>query len=260
MIIDMHAHIYPDKIALKASESIEHFYDIHVGYDGRVSTLLQLGRESGVDRFLVHSVATMPGQVGHINDFIINAVKENPQNFVGFAALHPDYSDIPGEVDRIIKAGLKGIKLHPDFQKFNIDDERVFPLYECIEGRIPVLFHTGDKRYGFSKPRRVLNIMKRFPRLEIIGAHFAGYSEWDDAAEILGGSGVYVDTSSSMFWLTPEHTRRLIDAYGADRVMFASDYPMWSPKDELERLAKVDLTQEERELILHGNAERLFGL
>ncbi len=259
MIIDTHAHIFPDKIAAKASDSISKFYDIPMDSDGTVSTLLELGREAGVDRFVVHSVATVPGQVEHINDFIMKSVNEYPDKLIGFATLHPDYDNIPLEVDRIIAGGLKGIKLHPDFQNFLIDEERAYAIYECVEGRLPILFHMGDSRYEYSKPQRLANILQRFPKLTVIGAHFAGYSEWDMAAEILKGYNIYVDTSSSLFKLTPEQARRLIDIYGVDHVLFASDYPMWKPADELKKIARIQLSQEEREQIFYKNALRLFG-
>lgn len=260
MIIDTHAHIFPDKIAAKASDSISKFYDIPMDSDGTVSTLLRLGLEAGVDRFLVHSVATVPAQVEHINNFIISSVKEHPDKLIGFATIHPDYDNIPHEVERIIDSGLRGIKIHPDFQRFCIDDEHAFSLYECIEGRLPILIHMGDSRYEYSKPARLANILKRFPKLTVIGAHFAGYSEWDDAAKILEGSGIYVDTSSSLFKISPEKARSLIDIYGVDHVLFASDYPMWKPADELKKIARIHLNEEERELILYKNAVRLLNI
>lgn len=260
MIIDTHAHIYPDKIAIKAAKSIEHFYDIPVVNDGCVSTLLRLGDEAGVDRFLVHSVATTPEQVESINNFIISSVNAHPDRFVGFCTMHQNYADPGREIDRILAAGLRGIKLHPDFQEFNIDDEKAFPIYEAAEGRLPILFHMGDTRYEYSKARRLLTVIKRFPKLKVIGAHFAGYSEWEESAKILGGTGIWVDTSSSLEWLSPDRARELIDAYGTDRVMFASDYPMWRPQDELAKLSRIPMSDEERERILYKNAAGLLGI
>ncbi len=259
MIFDTHAHIYPDKIAEKASKSIEHFYDVSVDNDGRVSTLLELGDRAGIDRFVVHSVATVPEQVESINNFIIKEATEHADRFIGFATLHPDYANPGAEIDRVIAAGLKGIKLHPDFQKFLIDEERAFAIYEAAEGRLPILFHMGDKRYEYSKASRLAAILDRFPKLQVIGAHFAGYSEWEESAKVLQGRGVYVDTSSSLEWISPELARRLIDMYGADKVMFASDYPMWRPEDELKKLSRIPMTDEEREMILYKNAATLLN-
>lgn len=260
MIIDSHTHIYPDKIALKASKGIENFYEMPVRFDGTVSKLLELSDRAGITRSLVHSVATTPEQVTHINDFLISAVNAQKGRFIGFCAMHQDFPDPGREIDRMIDAGFKGIKLHPDFQRFMIDDECAFPIYEAAEGRVPILIHMGDTRYEYSKARRLYNVIQKFPRLQFIGAHFGGYSEWHEAADILQGTGIYVDTSSSLEWLDPDETRKLIDIYGVEHVLYASDYPMWDPGSELERLLRTPMTDDERELILHGNAERLLNL
>lgn len=259
MIIDAHAHIFPDKIAEKAVGGIGGFYGMKVDYDGTLGTLLRESGEAGVDRFIVQSVATVPAQVTAINNFIAASVERYPDKLIGFGALHPDFEDIAGETERIISLGLKGIKLHSDFQQFNIDDERAFPIYEVAEGRLPILFHVGDNRYDRSSPERLLRVVKRFPKLTVIGAHFAGWSMWDRGVDLFEHSGIYTDCSSSLYAMTPEHAAELIRKIGADRVMWGTDYPMWSAKDELERFAKLPLTDEERRLILSENALRLIG-
>lgn len=260
MIIDAHAHIFPDKIAEKAAAGISGFYDnMPVRYNGMLSTLLEEGAEAGVDRFLVQSVATVPEQVTSINNFIAACVREYPEKLIGFGALHPDFPDIAGETERIISLGLKGIKLHSDFQRFNIDDERAYPIYEAAEGRLPILFHCGDPRYDFSSPKRLKNVVKRFPKLTVIGAHLCGWSKWDEAVELFEHSGVYTDCSSSLYALTPERAAEIFRRIGTDRVMWGTDYPMWSAKDELQRFAAVPLTENERESILCHNVLRLLG-
>ena len=260
MIIDAHAHIFPDKIAAKASDGISDFYGgMKVRFDGTLDALFREGESAGVTRFIVQSVATVPAQVTAINNFISESVRKFPEKLIGFGAMHPDFPEIGKEVERIISLGLKGIKLHSDFQQFNIDDERAFPIYEAAEGRLPILFHLGDPRYDFSTPERLMNVVKKFPRLTVIGAHFAGWSMWDRAVELFQHSGIYTDCSSSLYAMTPEHAAELIRKIGADRVMWGTDYPMWSARDELELFAKVPLTDEERELILYKNALTLIG-
>lgn len=260
MIIDAHAHIFPDKIAEKAAAGISSFYDgMKMEYDGKLSTLIREGKAAGVDKFIVQSVATVPEQVTSINNFISKSVSEHPDELIGFGALHPDFPDIEKETEHIISLGLRGIKLHSDFQQFNIDDERAFPIYEAAEGRLPILFHIGDSRYDYSSPKRLLKVVKRFPKLVVIGAHFAGWSEWDEGAELFSHSGIYTDCSSSLYAMSPEHAAKLIREIGVHHVMWGTDYPMWSYKDELDRFAKIPLTDEERSLILSGNALRMLN-
>lgn len=260
MIIDAHAHIFPDKIAEKATAGIGGFYGMEMEYNGTLETLLKEGGEAGVDRFIVQSVATVPTQVISINNFIAQSVEKYPDKLIGFGTMHPDFEDISGEIERIDALGLKGIKLHSDFQQFNIDDEKAFPIYENAQKRgLPILFHIGDKRYDYSSPERLLNIVKKFPNLTVIGAHFAGWSMWDKGAELFNHSGIYTDCSSSLYAMPPEHAADLIRKIGVHRVMWGTDYPMWSAKEELERFDRLPLTDRERELILSENALRLIG-
>ena len=260
MIIDAHVHIFPDKIAETASKGISDFYDITVQYDGKLSTLLEIGDHAGVDKFVVQSPATVPQQVESINNFIYQSVQEHPDRLIGFMTLHPDYEDIDAEVTRAIAMGLKGVKLHPDFQKFNIDDPKAFCIYESIQGRLPLLVHMGDFRYEYSKPSRMAKVMELFPKLDVIGAHFGGWSEWSNAAEVFQGKRLWVDTSSTMYELPPEKIRELISLYGVDKVLFGTDYPMWDAKDELELLSCIGLSSEDLERILHANIEELLNL
>ena len=261
MIIDAHAHVYPEKISASAVESIADFYDIPVVNNGTLKTLIQRGDEAGIDKFLIHSVATVPQQVPNINNFLLACINEYPDRLIGFMAMHPEYKDISGEIDRAMKLGMKGIKLHPDFQKFAIDDSVAYPIYEAAEGRLPILFHTGDYRYSYSEPFRVVNIMKKFPDLKIIGAHLGGWSQWDDAVKELAGSkNLWVDSSSTSYAMSKEKFRSLIEVFGTDRVLFASDYPMWFPGEELKHLRSLGLSEEDLEKILHKNLEELLGL
>lgn len=260
VIIDAHAHIFPDKIAEKAAGRISSFYGgMKVRYDGTLGTLLREGGAAGVAKFVVQSVATVPAQVRPINDFIAESVRQYPDKLLGFGALHPDYPDIEGEVERIISLGLRGVKLHSDFQQFNIDDESAFRIYEaCERAGLPILFHVGDNRYDFSAPERLFRVVKRFPKLTVIGAHLAGWSKWDKGAALFEHSGIYADCSSSLYAMSPEHAAELIRMIGVDHVMWGTDYPMWDAAEELERFDKLPLGVTEREMILSGNMLRLL--
>ena len=173
-IIDAHCHIYPDKIAQKAANSTGVFYDIPMCLDGKISTLLDYGEKAGIEHFLVQSVATTPKQVSSINNFIADSVAKGDGKFTGLGTLHPDSEDIESDVNEIISLGLKGVKLHPDIQKFKIDDYRMLKIYELCEGRLPILVHTGDHRYDFSNPNRMVPILDIYKDLTVIGAHFGG--------------------------------------------------------------------------------------
>ena len=232
-------------------------------FDGKISTLLEDCSDAGVEKCLVHSVATNNDQVTKINDFIKTSVDNANGMFIGFCTLHPSMSakEIEAEVDRVISLGLKGVKLHPDCQKFAIDDPCAMQMYEIIDGRLPILLHTGDSRYDYSGPERFRNAAKRFPRQKMIGAHLGGYSEWDHAVKVLAGlENVWYDECSSLSFITPEKAKEYIEIYGYDRVFFGTDYPMWRAKDELEKFDRIDLADEQREKILWKNLNDFLDL
>ena len=123
-IIDAHCHIYPDKIAQRAADSTGHFYDLTPFSDGKISTLLEMGEKFGIDHFVVQSVATSASQVSSINKFIANAVSQSAGKFTGLGTLHPDSENLEADVDEIIGLGLKGVKLHPDYQDFFVNEKK----------------------------------------------------------------------------------------------------------------------------------------
>ncbi len=255
---DTHAHIYPGKIAEKATASVGDFYHVDMLNVGLPHVLAQRGGAAGIDRFLVCSVATKVEQVRSINEFIEKKCGEYPQ-FTGLAAWHQEVRDMEAELDDIQSRGLKGIKLHPDFQKFFIDDENMLPFYEEANRRgLPILFHMGDNRTDFSSPRRLMNVLEKLPELTCIAAHFGGYTEWEEARRVLKGTNVFVDTSSSLFALTKEQARKCIEHFGVEHTMFGTDFPMWDPKEEVERFFALELSEEENRRILYDNFARLF--
>ena len=252
-IIDFHAHIYPSKIAEKASNSTGEFYNITPAHIGTGEELLSVGKTAGISEFVLLPVATKPEQVHHINNFILDEVKEHSE-FHGFGTLHPDSENILAETEFIIKSCLQGIKLHPDTQRFNMDDRRLFEIFDYIQGKIPLLVHCGDKRFDYSHTRRLKNIINNFPRLQIIAAHLGGWSIFEEAFEILKNTECFLDISSTMMFLSPEQVTRFIHGYGAERILFGTDFPLWSPNDEVCRFRKLNLTAEEFERIAYKNA------
>ena len=261
-IINAHAHIYPEKIAQKATDTIGVFYDIKMQMPaGTSERLIEDGKRAGITGYVVHSVATTAHQVRSINEFLKREVSAHPE-FIGFIALHQDLTeeDIEREIDWAIENGFKGIKLHPDFQKFFIDDEEVEKFYRAASGKLPILFHIGDDRYDFSKPERLVRIAKKYPDTTFIAAHFGGYRCWEDAQLYRGLDNVYFDTCSSLPFITPEKAKEIIDMLGADRFFFATDFPMWDSASELERFKTIPLTNAEREMIYSANIKKLLKL
>ena len=258
--MDAHCHVYPAAIAAKAAGATDAFYGVTSACDGTVDMLLEKEFAAGVDHCVIQSVATTPKQVKSINEFIARTVAEGEGKFTGLGTLHPDSADIKGDVEHILELGLKGVKMHPDIQAFKIDDYRCLKIYElCEKYHLPVLLHTGDDRYDYSNPNRLLPVLEIYKDLTFIGAHLAGYSIWEEACDKLGNApNLMVDCSSSFFRLSTEKAEELIRRWGADRVLFGTDYPMWAADKELATLMSMHFSEEEFKKILWDNAYNLF--
>ena len=259
-LLDIHTHIYPTAIAQKAAASIREFYELDTHeMDGTADTLLAKGTQAGIDRFVVLPVAMRPDRTRHINDFILEQVAAQPR-FVGFGTVHAAMENITDEVEYIMEKGLRGIKMHPDFQTFGIDDPRLFPAYEAISGRIPVMLHMGDQRYDYSHPARLKHLLELFPNLQVIAAHFGGYSMYETAYELLNKTNCVFDVSSSLMFMGDGVAERYIRAFGAERMAFGTDYPLWDPEAETRRFLQLKLTDAEFDQIGHKTAERILKL
>lgn len=261
-IIDFHNHIYPEKIARKATDAVGAFYDFQVmERTGTVEELITSHKEAGIDTCVVHAVATAPHQVQTVNDYVAKVAFENKGSIYAFGSLHQDYECKIEEIDRCISMGLKGIKLHPDTQQFNVDDDRLLEAYDYMQGKLPLLLHAGDYRYDFSHPRRIKRICEMFPDLLVIAAHFGGWSVWDEAVEnLLDIENCMVDTSSTSGFTTPEKFAELIHTFGEDRLLFGTDFPMWDTKLELDRFMAVKLNDSQREKIFYKNAANILKI
>ena len=260
-IIDIHTHIYPEKIAQKATESVRDFYELEgsIQMNGTVDMLLQRGQEAGISQFVVLPVSNTPNRVRHINEFLLKQAQAH-DCFIGFGTVHAEMDGITDEAEWILNNGLRGIKMHPDSQRFNIDDPRLFPVYEIVQGKIPLLLHMGDPRYDYSHPRRLREILKIFPRLQVIAAHFGGYSMPKTAKELLWDTDCVFDISSAMMFMEPGEAEKYINSYGAERMAYGTDYPLWDPVTEVNRFLQLKLTDAQFEQIAHKTAERIFNL
>ena len=261
-VLDCPCHVYPERIAERATAAVGAFYDIHMDVEnGTTVGLLTACEGAPIKRFVIHSVATRADQVRSINDFVADECAAHPE-FTGFMTLHQDLTDdeLQTEIDHACERGLRGIKLHPDTQQVDMDDPRLMRVYEIAQARkLPMIIHTGDYRYDYSHPRRMKRILRDFPDLVVNAAHFGGWSIFDLAVEYLEDENCFMDMSSSMALIGRRRTRELTRLHGTDRIMFGSDFPMWSPTAELDEFVAAGFSDAELENLLRNNALRFLG-
>lgn len=261
-VIDVHTHVYPPKIAEKAVDATGGFYGVGHEQSGLTKDLYACMDAAGIDVSLIHSVATTPKQVGAINEFLAETANASGGKLVGLGTLHPDSPDQAADVRHLAGLGLCGVKLHPEIQGYAVDDARSLRICAlCEEAGLPLLLHAGDRRYDCSNPNRLIPMLRQFPRLKVIGAHLGGWSIYEEAAkQLVGIENLWFDCSSTFYWLEPVRAKALIRMLGTDRVMFGSDYPMWTPENELQTLFDLGFTDSELENILSKTAQAVFGL
>lgn len=258
--IDIHTHIYPNAIADRAAKSIRDFYRLDgESMDGTVDMLLKQGSSVGITKYLTLPVAVKPEQVPSINNYIHSQTLEH-DCFLGFGTVHANMEDIVAESDRIAAMGLKGIKIHPDCQRFDIDDPRLYPLYEAVQGRLPMMIHMGDIKFDHSHPARLRRVLKMFPQLQVCAAHFGGHTMYETAREHLSDTSCIMDISSTLMFMEKGQAEHYINHYGAERLAFGTDYPVWDPACEIQRFLSLNITQEQREQIAYKTAERFLNL
>lgn len=256
-IVDIHAHAFDDKIALKATENLHHYYEIPPVSDGRLIYLQESAKENRIDKLVVCATATKPKQVQMINEYISGLVSDS---VIGFGTLHCEYDEIDAEIARMKTLGLSGIKFHPIFQNFKIDCEKAMQMFEKIGDKFPVLIHVGDKNEDGATPKRLANVIKELPQITFIAAHLGGYAEWEEAKKYLIGKNLYIDTSSSVRFLPPQDATAIIREHGVDRVLFGTDYPLSNHQFEFQCMEKLRLENDEYEKIYWENAYKLLNL
>lgn len=259
-IIDAHAHIFPEKIAENATANTGVFYNLPMSGCGVSRNLIESGNKIGVTRYLVCSTATKHQQVQSINNFIANECSEN-SCFIGFGTAHPDSQNVEADIKQIKELGLYGVKIHPDFQMFDMDSKDAYKIYEMIEGELPILIHCGDSRYEYSAPKKLANLHRDFPKLKVLAAHLGGYERWDEAVEYLTGlENVKFDTSSSLKFMSAERAAGIVKNYGTENCFFGVDFPMWSHTEELERFLAMGFSESENRRMLSQNFKEYIGI
>ena len=261
MIIDFHAHCFPPALAAKAMPVLAACGGSRPACDGTPEGLLAVMDQSGIDRCVIANIATNPRQQRAVNDFAVSLL-EQPR-FYPFGSVHPDAPDAVEELRRMKAAGLRGLKLHPDYQGFFVDDPRLFPIYrEAARLGLITLFHAGldigVPEPVHCTPARLRAALPQFEGAPVVAAHFGGYLYWQEAMEHLCGQDVYLDTSYCARKIPPPWARQILALHGPARILFGTDLPWADPGDEIAFVHAF--AGEEAGDILGGNAAKLLGL
>ncbi len=266
MRVDVHTHVWPDKIAGAVLDSMVRDMGIQPIGSNTIDGIKTHMSQSGVEKSVVLGVVGRAGQVRPANDWLISIQDDR---LVPFGAMHPDLEDKGAEVDRLRRSGIKGIKLHPMINSFYPDDPQMFPVYEAMGENMVLAIHSGRLPGAdidepvYAAPDRIMNVVRRFPRLQIIALHLGGFYMLDEAErELIGRDNVFIDTTwpPSLREVGRETLTAIINQHGPHKVCFGTDFPLASQTDEAEYLLGLPLSDRDKEAILGENARQLIGL
>lgn len=268
MIIDFHTHIFPETIAAKSILHLEQFGNVTAHTNGMLTGLKNSMKEAGITTSVILPVVTKPSQFETINNYAASITGKD--GIISFGGIHPDSKDYEKELDTIVSLGLKGIKLHPDYQNVFIDNERYIRIIQyAVDHDLIVSIHAGID-IGLPEPVHCppelsLKMLQQVlahttnPNPKIVLAHTGGYGQWNQVEELLVGERVYFDISYSLPFISDEQLIRIIRKHGCDRILFATDSPWGGQKETVEQVQRLALTQEEKESIFYKNAIKLLS-
>lgn len=264
MIIDFHTHIFPDRIAARALEVLKkQCGDSDTYTDATLSDTRKKMHEWGIDKYVCLNISTNTKQQTNVNNF---AIENNGDSCIMFGSVHPFSENVMEELERIKSAGLKGIKLHSEYQNFDAADKRVFPVYEKImQLKLILVFHGGtDIAYQDTPtrctPRDIKLLRENFKDLTIVMAHLGGYKETQSTLEHIAGKDIYLDTSIANVLITRENAQKVILAHGEDFLLFGSDCPWANAADNVKFIDSLNIPRSKKDALFYKNAKRLLNI
>jgi len=259
-IIDIHTHAFPDNVAEKAIPLLEEEGKIKAKLDGKISSLISSMDKYGIEKSVICSIAT---KISQYNSILKWSKEIRTERIIPFPSFHPDDPLVFERIKEIKKEGFKGIKLHPYYQKFIVDEEKMMKIYEkiCEENLILVL-HTGFdfafERIRIADPEKIMNVKKTFHKLKLITTHLGAWEDWDNVEKFMIGKEIYMEISFSLEFLEKERARRIILSHSPDFILFGTDSPWTDQGETLNLLRQLQLPSEIEEKILYLNAERIL--
>jgi predicted TIM-barrel fold metal-dependent hydrolase len=264
VVIDFHAHVFPDALARRAVKTLEEAtgHAFTAVTDGTLAGLLGHMDACGVDVSVILPVVTKPSQTRATNEWSAAAQSER---IVAFGGIYPHGAHWKSDIDSAARLGLRGLKFHAEYQDFTVDDIGMLRIYDYALSRGMVLVHHAGADPAYkppfrSSPKQFANVADAMRGGVIVAAHFGGHAQWDDVERHLAGRAIYLDTSMGFEYFTMEQFVSVTAKHGADKVLFATDSPWSDARREIASLKSSPLDGQSKEMILGGNARRILGL
>jgi hypothetical protein len=260
-IIDIHTHAFPDALADRAMKQLLSEGDVKAYLDGRLSSLIESMDQNNIERAVICSIATRPSQFEPIMKW---SEEIRSERIIPFPSMHPDDASAVEKVHQIADEGFLGIKLHPYYQEFYLDEPRMEPIYDAVnELGLALMVHTGfDPAFPYERradPVRIVSVMERSPGLKLIASHMGAWDDWDEVERAMLGKEIYMDVSYAIEQMDYERAKRMVSNHPPEFLLFGTDLP-WTDQGEIIELVKsFDLGSLAESLIFRENAIRLLN-
>ena len=265
MVIDFHTHIFPEAIAAATISALEAKASMKAATDGTINGLLTSMDKAQVNTSVILPVVTKPTQFESVNNFAVKVNETYNGRLISFGGIHPDSDNYKAELDKIKELGLKGVKIHPDYQGVMIDDARYMRIIEYADALgLIVVTHAGVD-IGIPEPvhcppdrmRKVLDALK--PSRMVL-AHYGGWKQWEMVYEYLAGENVYLDTAFTFDFIEDDMFLKILEKHDKDKILFATDSPWSHVQRDIDKIKALPMASDVREMILYGNAAKLLQL
>ena len=264
MIIDFHTHIFPDKIAHRTIEHLSQVGGIQPASDGTLEGLKNSMKETGVDLSVILPVVTKPEQFDNVNRFAkeINDIYKG-NTLLSFGGIHPDCTDYKHKLRQIKEMGLKGIKIHPDYQGVMIDDKRFMNIIEYADALDLIIITHAGIDIGLPEPvhcppDKMRTVYDKIKPKKMVLAHYGGWKQWEMVYDYLAGTEMYFDTAFTLDFIENEWFYKILDKHGAKRILFATDSPWSDAKKGIDYIRQLNIPEESKNMILYENAQKLL--
>lgn len=256
-ITDFHAHAFPDKLAEHAITELEGLQGEGkegAYLDGTVDGLLRSMDEAGIDRSVICSIATAPGQVQPIVEWSCDIASGR---IIPFGSLHPAMDDPEKAAQDMVAKGLAGVKFHPQYQGFDLGHRSTWHLFEAIEPLPLICFLHCGLDFAFPEdderahPEKVLSLHEQFPEIPLVAGHMGGWKRWESVLKHLAGTDIYLETSFAFGYIPTVVLNEIINVHSIDRILLGSDSPWQDQGETLERV---------RERFEPGDARKVNGV
>jgi predicted TIM-barrel fold metal-dependent hydrolase len=258
-IIDFHTHAFPDELSERVIKMLEDEGGVKARLDGKISSLLSSMDKCGIEKSVICNIATKPAQFDSILQWCKKIATERIIPFPSFHPYDPDFKD---RVDEIKREGFKGIKFHPYYQNFTIDEEKIFPVYKKIaDENLILVMHTGFdfafQRIRIADPEKILTIIEKFPSLKLVTTHLGAWEQWEEVEQYLLGKPIYMEISFSLEFLD-DTVKKIISNHPPEYILFGTDSPWTDQQNSVSLLKGLQLGEEKEARIFRENAVKLL--